>query len=92
MKYLKLFNQFNENVGQERVYVGVDGGLNYPAYISSEPDDDLDIAFDKGAESYYKSVDKEENPYSLEQYPNANLVQAWNDGWMNAEYNAINNN
>lgn len=88
MKYLK---KFNENFYVGPVWTAGDRGstndinttitLPYRGYSY----DDEDIAFKKGYEAYEKG--ETENPYKDEQFPNPNLIQAWENGFQNAASN-----
>ena len=77
MKYIKKYEVFNENI-----YVGLDVTLEYPSYLTAEDEDTIDIAFDKGTESFIKGASIEANPYFD---VHEDMVVAWNDGFMNAE-------
>lgn len=74
MKYIKLFEKFNESI-----YIGTDGSLNYPDYLISDMDDDINIAYEKGIEAKDNDCDIDENPY-IDVHPD--LKQAWEDGYM----------
>jgi hypothetical protein len=71
MKYLKLFEEYNE--GME---VDVFGNLSIPDCIIEDPDDDMDIAYDKGKESFHRGYDLSDNPYEDDV-----LKTSWDDGF-----------
>jgi hypothetical protein len=71
MKYLKLFQKFNE-----AMEIDLFGNLKMPDCITDETDDDPDIAYEKGVESYEKGYDTDECPYS-----DPYLKDAWISGY-----------
>lgn len=77
MKYIKKFESFNEST-----YVGIDGSLNYPPYLTAEDEDTIDIAFAKGEDSFKNDCDIEENPY-LDVHED--MAVAWSDGFMSSQ-------
>ena len=85
MRYLKLFENFY--VGA--VYVADKGNpdelnntIAFP-YRKHEYNDENE-AFDKGFKSFKSG---EINPYIDEEFPNANLVKAWENGYNTAKRN-----
>jgi hypothetical protein len=88
MKYIKLFN---ENFYVGAVWTAGNRGtselnntitLPYRGYSY----DDETIAFQKGFEAFEKN--EKENPYEKEQFPNPNLITAWDNGWNTAAKNS----
>ena len=75
MKYLKLFEKY---FMPDSMYAN-DIAIPY----RSQPYDDENIAFDKG----YKAFEKGDNtnPYKDEQYPDANKISAWENGYNTAK-------
>ena len=75
MKYLKLFEQFNEGMWVDKF-----GSLVIPDFLTEEPDDDPDIAYDKGKEARLKNYEIDECPYSEPE-----LKMAWIDGYKSED-------
>ena len=74
MKYLKLFEQFNEGLEVDEF-----GNLKTPDCLTDEPDDDPDTAYEKGKEAFDKGYDISDVPFlDLE------LKEAWLDGFEGA--------
>jgi hypothetical protein len=72
MKYLKLFEQFNEGLEVDML-----GNLVVPDCIMDDPNDDPDIAYEKGVEASVKEYDIDDNPYTEDV-----LKDAWEDGFL----------
>jgi ribosome modulation factor len=74
MKYLKLFEQFNEGLEVDEF-----GSLKTPDCLTDSPDDDPDTAYEKGKEAFDKGYSQEENPFTEPE-----LQEAWLDGFESA--------
>ena len=88
MKYIKLFETFY--VGKQ--WTSGKGGrdalsANVVVPLVTLPYDDEDVAFNKGYEAFEKN--EEENPYKSEQFPNPNLIVAWDRGFRTAQKNKL---
>ena len=87
MKYLKLF----ENYYMGAVYRGNKGSTELDDTIAfayrAQPYDDENVAFDKGSKAFEKNISK--NPYEDEQFPNPNLIVAWQRGWDTAKKQSL---
>ena len=68
MKHLKTFN--------EAMFVDELGSLYLPDYLTDDPNDTEDDAYEKGKESKDNDCDISETPYQDEY-----LRSAWNDGF-----------
>jgi hypothetical protein len=87
MRYIKLFETFY--VGKQ--WTSGKGGRdalsnNVVVPMITLPYDDEDVAYNKGYDAF--ELGDTENPYELEQYPNPNLVVAWQQGFKTAEKNS----
>ena len=80
MKYIKLFDKY---FMPNSMYAN---DIAIP--FRGQKYEDEDVAFQKGEEAFKKGDTT--NPYKDEQFPNPNVITAWENGYKTAKRNKVN--